>query len=233
MKRKSTAAILALFLGGFGIHKFYLGKTGLGFLYLLLCWTGIPLLVAFIEFLRFIFMTKEQFDIKYNHTNTYASNEYQNSVLKLNGILGNLYIFENKVIFDRTSTKSAKLLSGLSGNKTIPMKSIQSVQFKEAGSIVNGFIQLGILGGVESAGGILSATEDENTIFFKKAENAIAKQVKEFIENKIYSDSPSQVIVTQNVSTADELIKLSELQDKGIISKEEFEAQKVKLLQSK
>ena len=56
---------------------------------------------------------------------------------------------------------------------------------------------------------------------------------KEFIENKIYNESPSQVIVTQNVSTADELIKLKELQDKGIISKEEFEKQKLKLLQSK
>ena len=178
-------------------------------------------------------MTKEQFDTKYNNTNSNASHEYQDSVLKLNGILGNLYIFENKVIFDRTGTKSAKLLSGLSGNKTIPMKSIQSVQFKEAGSIVNGFIQLGILGGVESTGGILSATEDENTIFFLKSENEIAKQVKEFIENKIYNESPSQVIVTQNVSTADELIKLKELQDKGIISKEEFEEQKLKLLQSK
>ena len=34
MKSKSTAYLLWFFLGGFGAHKFYLGKTGMGILYL-------------------------------------------------------------------------------------------------------------------------------------------------------------------------------------------------------
>ena len=42
MKNKSVAAILALLLGLFGIHKFYLKETGKGILYLLFCWTAIP-----------------------------------------------------------------------------------------------------------------------------------------------------------------------------------------------
>jgi TM2 domain-containing membrane protein YozV len=50
-RRKDTtvAVLLALFLGGFGAHKFYLGKPGLGVLYLLFFWTLIPSLVALIE----------------------------------------------------------------------------------------------------------------------------------------------------------------------------------------
>jgi TM2 domain-containing membrane protein YozV len=49
-KKDPTAAVLlALFLGGLGIHKFYLGQAGLGVLYLIFCWTGIPSIVAFIE----------------------------------------------------------------------------------------------------------------------------------------------------------------------------------------
>ena len=49
-KKDPTAAVLlALFLGGLGIHKFYLGQTGLGVLYLIFCWTGIPSIIAFIE----------------------------------------------------------------------------------------------------------------------------------------------------------------------------------------
>lgn len=46
MKSKTTAYLLWFFLGVLGIHKFYLGKTGMGILYLLtggLC--GIGLLV--------------------------------------------------------------------------------------------------------------------------------------------------------------------------------------------
>jgi TM2 domain-containing membrane protein YozV len=41
--------LLALFLGGFGIHHFYLRRTGLGILYLCFCWTGIPSLLGLIE----------------------------------------------------------------------------------------------------------------------------------------------------------------------------------------
>jgi TM2 domain-containing membrane protein YozV/ribosomal protein L40E len=41
--------LLALFLGGFGAHRFYLRQTGRGVLYLLFCWTGIPSLIGLIE----------------------------------------------------------------------------------------------------------------------------------------------------------------------------------------
>ncbi len=50
VKKDSTVAVLlAIFLGGIGAHKFYLGKVGLGFLYLIFAWTIIPGIVALIE----------------------------------------------------------------------------------------------------------------------------------------------------------------------------------------
>jgi len=48
-KSPTTALLLALFLGGVGGHKFYMGETGLGIVYLLFCWTYIPAIIAFIE----------------------------------------------------------------------------------------------------------------------------------------------------------------------------------------
>src|SRR5579871_3045420 len=41
--------LLALFLGTFGIHHFYLRRTGLGILYCCLFWTGIPAILGFFE----------------------------------------------------------------------------------------------------------------------------------------------------------------------------------------
>lgn len=41
--------LLAVFLGGFGIHQFYLRRTGLGILYLCFSWTGIPTLAGWVE----------------------------------------------------------------------------------------------------------------------------------------------------------------------------------------
>lgn len=65
-KEKNTAVILSFFLGGLGVHRFYLGQTLLGFLYLIFCWTFIPLCIAIIDFLAFIFMSQNKFDLKYN-----------------------------------------------------------------------------------------------------------------------------------------------------------------------
>jgi TM2 domain-containing membrane protein YozV len=48
-KSKVVAGLLGIFLGGFGIHKFYLGQVGLGIFYFLFSWTLIPAIIGFIE----------------------------------------------------------------------------------------------------------------------------------------------------------------------------------------
>jgi TM2 domain-containing membrane protein YozV len=45
----STAFALALMLGGFGAHRFYLRERGWGITYLLFCWTVIPLVASWVE----------------------------------------------------------------------------------------------------------------------------------------------------------------------------------------
>jgi TM2 domain-containing membrane protein YozV len=48
-KDEVVGVLFALFLGSFGVHHFYLRRDGLGVLYLLFFWTGIPALLGFIE----------------------------------------------------------------------------------------------------------------------------------------------------------------------------------------
>ena len=66
MKSKTTAILLAFFLGGLGIHRFYLGQNGRGVLYLLFCWTGIPLFISIIDTIMLLIMSEESFNINYN-----------------------------------------------------------------------------------------------------------------------------------------------------------------------
>lgn len=48
-KDEVVGVLLALFLGTFGAHHFYLRRPGLGVLYCCFFWTGIPTVVSFIE----------------------------------------------------------------------------------------------------------------------------------------------------------------------------------------
>jgi len=66
MKDKTAAGLLALFLGFFGVHRFYLGQPGLGFVYLLFCWFPIMWMIAVIDAILLFTMDEEVFDVKYN-----------------------------------------------------------------------------------------------------------------------------------------------------------------------
>lgn len=66
MKNKNLAAVLAIALGGFGAHKFYLRKTLWGVIYLIFCWTGIPTIVSFIEGILLLVESEKEFNKKFN-----------------------------------------------------------------------------------------------------------------------------------------------------------------------
>lgn len=66
MKDKNVAGILALFLGMFGIHRFYLGQIGLGFFYLIFFWFPLMWFIGLIDAIVFFATDKDAFDAKYN-----------------------------------------------------------------------------------------------------------------------------------------------------------------------
>lgn len=66
MKNKVTAGVLALLVGFLGIHRFYLGQTGKGILYLIFCWFPLIWLITFIDGITILTMDDEKFDRKYN-----------------------------------------------------------------------------------------------------------------------------------------------------------------------
>ena len=64
-KNKITAGLLAILLGTFGAHKFYLGDTGIGILYLCFFWTWIPTILGVIEGIIYLTKSDEEFEAKY------------------------------------------------------------------------------------------------------------------------------------------------------------------------
>ncbi len=149
-------------------------------------------------------------------------------VCAVSGVNGQLEV-EN----DRIRIKRAGLLGfltqGLKGDKEIQLSSITSIQFKEAGTMFNGYIQFAFIGGQETKSGIYDAAGDENTVMFNR------KQMPDFVAAKKSIEQLRDRLTKPSVQTSpdnslDQLEKLAALRDKGIVSEEEFAAKKKQLL---
>ncbi len=65
VQTKLIQSALAIFLGSFGAHKFYQGKTLQGVIYFLLSWTTLPMWISLVEGIRYLFMPVEDFYDQY------------------------------------------------------------------------------------------------------------------------------------------------------------------------
>ncbi|MFT5446834.1 MAG: TM2 domain-containing membrane protein YozV/Tfp pilus assembly major pilin PilA [Gammaproteobacteria bacterium] len=64
-KSKVATGILAILIGGFGAHRFYLGQWW-GLFYLLFFWTGVPGLISLVEGIVFLLTKQQEWDAHYN-----------------------------------------------------------------------------------------------------------------------------------------------------------------------
>jgi TM2 domain-containing membrane protein YozV len=64
-KDKTVATVLCFFLGGIGVHKFYLGKTVQGLIYLGFCWTYIPAIFSLAEGIIYLCMSEAEWQKRY------------------------------------------------------------------------------------------------------------------------------------------------------------------------
>ena len=65
---KVALILLTFFFGAIGGHKYYVKKHGLGVLYLIFIWTGIPSIVALVEFIIYIIKSEDELAEKYPDT---------------------------------------------------------------------------------------------------------------------------------------------------------------------
>ncbi len=64
-KNRYIAALLAIFLGSFGAHRFYLGQTWWGVAYLAFFWAYVPGIAGIVEGIMYLMMSDEDFARKY------------------------------------------------------------------------------------------------------------------------------------------------------------------------
>ena len=151
-------------------------------------------------------------------------------------------LYTDKLVVDRSKAWSVSFGRGLEVNqhgkgiRTIPLHSIQAVEYKEAYkkriSVIMGVLELIMPGG--DNGIAMNAAQarmsNNNRFMFLVEYNAAARKMKEYIEDYILNARTNSATVVQQTSAADELKKFKELLDMGIITQEEFNAKKKQLL---
>jgi len=74
MKSRLAAAFLALTVGNFGVHHFYLGNSNKGFIFLAFSVMIVPTrIISFFEAIKLFRMSDEEFDFKYNRDKYHES----------------------------------------------------------------------------------------------------------------------------------------------------------------
>lgn len=147
----------------------------------------------------------------------------------LKGVNGQLTVEDDFVVIERKGFMATSM-HGFAGQKKLPIHNIMSVQVQDGTSFSNGYIQFAVLGGIESKGGILNASLDENSVLFKTKDNELVHKIRDHIYNIIMYKANQKVQTVNSSSAADEIIKYKKLLDAGIITAEEFEAKKKELL---
>ncbi|MFD5204848.1 DUF4429 domain-containing protein [Streptomyces sp. NPDC058375] len=121
------------------------------------------------------------------------------------------------------------------GEKRLHISQISAIQWKPAGPLVNGFIQFTVPGGNELRGKLGSQTsnaaKDENSVIFTKKQMPEFQKLRAELDAAIAAQHGAQQTgPAPSASLADELAKLANLRDQGILSPAEFEQQKARLL---
>lgn len=109
-------------------------------------------------------------------------NDYEDKdkVQEFIGTNGQVTMAWARVDITRKGTKGF-FNSGLAGTKTIFLRHLTAIQFKEAGKYTDGYIQFIFPGSTEDKNGFLSATRDENTICFNKEQQPEFEKLRDIL----------------------------------------------------
>ncbi|MDL0144396.1 NINE protein [Halobacterium salinarum] len=232
-KSRGVAIALAYFLGLFGVHRFYLGETKKGLIYLVLFWTTIPIFLGFWDGFKY-FRNPEWFSepVTTEVESQTSGGESQASgggeslpagaVMSATGANGKVTLYDDRLEISREGIGMIhKMQHGFKGDKEIPYDSITSIQLRKPSNLSRGYIQFGQSGFSESDDGLLDATGDENTVLFDKGDLSDFEELREKVRELKKGD------VEESTGSMDgALEKLRERYAEGDIDEEEYEQRK-------
>jgi len=162
-------------------------------------------------------------------------------LMELKGTNGTITAYEDRAILARKGFAAFASQGGFTGDRTYFYKDLNSIEFKKPSIMANGYIKFIVAGTLDTKattgllGSSMKSLEDPNTVIlraFKKDTPRLSEELYHLLTEKmsVAKSVQDNSTVVQTNSNLDELKKLAELRDAGIVSDKEFEEQKAKLL---
>lgn len=234
-KSQTVSIVLAIFGGWGGSHRFYLGEWKKGTIYLVFCWTLIPMFVGWYDAYKYT-RHKEMFGKSNGRVNGGGSSSIDSSlnsdevstkipdgaVMEAQGVNGKVTLYEDRLEISREDIGMLhKMQHGFKGSKEMPYSSVTSVQLRKPSSVTRGYIQFGQSGFSESDDGLLDATSDENTVLFEE------DSLNQFQELRTKVRDLKKGSINESTDTMDgALEKLRKRYANGDIDEEEYQQRK-------
>ncbi len=117
----------------------------------------------------------------------------------------------------------------MQGVKTVRVEDLTSVSFQPVRFGLQGYIQLCVVG-VTPPRDHREMMRDLNTVFFEKRQQPEFESLQHALNKAINEQVGKKAPAAPSSSPLDELKKLKDLLDAGVISQAEFEAMKTKLM---
>ena len=147
-------------------------------------------------------------------------------IYKAKGRNGSVELYQDRVVIKK---KFSGLTALLKGGKEIPIKNIKNIKYKTATALTWGFIQFATRQNSRklSKGSLLASPMDDYSVNFSRKQQPQFDRLKSEIKD-VQSGGKQQKI--NQYSEADEIKKLANLKEQGIITQEEFEKKKKQIL---
>lgn len=234
-KNKTVAIALALFVGSFGAHKFYLGDLKKGIIYLGFFWTGIPFFLALYDAYQYYSKSQKfgeagdgspansgsssKVDTSTETEDRTPTTKPDDAIMLAEGANGQVILYKNRLEISREDIGAIhKLQHGFKGDKEMPLSSVTSIQLRKPSKVTRGYIQIGQAGYSENDDGLMDATSDENTVLFDVGSLAEFQELREKVRELSNKD-----VESSTGDMDDAMQKLRERYADGEISDEEYE----------
>lgn len=149
--------------------------------------------------------------------------------MKIVSINNELELSGDNIIIRRRGVAHA-LAAGLTGERMIPISTLTAIQLKLGAWWSPGFILFSYAGSKPFMGGIIEATQDPDAFLFKKEQNDEVSAFKAKVEKLLRDSKQASSAPNPSGTLTEEIRKLAELKQQGVLSQAEFEAAKKKLL---